>query len=216
VILQILVDNRCCTQIDEATYTELAEYVLRYEAAPDICEVSVSFVEETEIHELNNKYRGIDAPTDVLSFALEDDLKAAIAKLSLSDRDVSVSSESFADGEPSEPGEPGEHGEFGEPGESGDPGECYGNEEFNQSLALGDIIIAPEQAKKHASDFNSTYSYEMQLLLVHGLLHLLGYDHCTDAEAELMEAQENKILKEWNAGMRSDLPASAQLKSQEQ
>jgi probable rRNA maturation factor len=59
---------------------------------------------------------------------------------------------------------------------------------------LGDVVVAPAQARHHARDFASDMDTEMRLLLVHGILHLLGYDHEDDAQAALMEARENELL----------------------
>ncbi|MCI8424920.1 MAG: rRNA maturation RNase YbeY [Adlercreutzia sp.] len=62
---------------------------------------------------------------------------------------------------------------------------------------LGDVIIAPDVAEAQSSEFGNSFEQEMSLLLVHGLLHLCGYDHIEDAEAEVMEARERELLTEW-------------------
>lgn len=59
---------------------------------------------------------------------------------------------------------------------------------------LGDIVLAPACIERQARGFGTTYADEFRLLLVHGLLHLLGYDHLDDAEAELMEAREDALV----------------------
>ena len=59
---------------------------------------------------------------------------------------------------------------------------------------LGDVIISIERAKEQAFEHNNSVSAELSLLLVHGILHLLGYDHEDDEEAEEMEAKEKEIL----------------------
>ena len=59
---------------------------------------------------------------------------------------------------------------------------------------LGDVIISIERAKEQAPEHNNSTSAELSLLLVHGILHLLGYDHEDDEEAEVMEAKEKEIL----------------------
>ena len=59
---------------------------------------------------------------------------------------------------------------------------------------LGDVIISIERAKEQAPEHNNSVSAELSLLLVHGILHLLGYDHEDDEEAEVMEAKEKEIL----------------------
>lgn len=64
---------------------------------------------------------------------------------------------------------------------------------------LGDIIIAPDVAKRQNDEFATTFQEEIELLLVHGLLHLCGYDHIEDVEAQVMEARESELLEEWRA-----------------
>jgi probable rRNA maturation factor len=61
-------------------------------------------------------------------------------------------------------------------------------------LLLGDIIVAPEYIFRQAEEYGVTFDDEMSLMVVHGLLHLLGYDHQTDDEAEMMESRERQIL----------------------
>lgn len=64
-------------------------------------------------------------------------------------------------------------------------------------VLIGDIVIAPAVARKQAPDYGNSFYDEMNLLLVHGVLHLLGYDHIVDEEAEAMEAREREILSGW-------------------
>jgi len=58
---------------------------------------------------------------------------------------------------------------------------------------LGEIIICYPQAKKQAKEQKHSIKEEIKILLVHGLLHLLGYDHETEKEATIMEDLERKI-----------------------
>ena len=60
---------------------------------------------------------------------------------------------------------------------------------------LGDILLAPDYIARQAARFGTTPADETRLLFVHGLLHLLGYDHLEDDEAEEMEAREDELLK---------------------
>ncbi len=133
----LIVDNRSGEELPEDEYRDLATFVLTQEGAEDNAELSISLVGSDEMHQLNRTYRGIDAPTDVLSFENDDEL-------------------------------------------------------------LGDVIICPEVAREHARDFASSFEAEMALMLIHGILHLMGYDHHEDAEAELMEAKENNYLAAWS------------------
>lgn len=59
---------------------------------------------------------------------------------------------------------------------------------------LGDIILAHETIAREAEEAGKSFEDHLSHLTVHGLLHLFGYDHLTDAEAEVMEALEVRIL----------------------
>lgn len=131
---------------------ELATFVLNREGKPDNTEVSITFVTDEVIAELNEHYRGKVGPTDVLSFecdGIDEDLDGF----------------DFPDAE--------------------------------ETFALGDIIIATDVAMRQTREFGTTFQEEVSLLLVHGLLHLCGYDHIEDDEAEVMEAREAELLKAW-------------------
>ena len=64
---------------------------------------------------------------------------------------------------------------------------------------LGDIVIAPDVAERQCEIYGTTFEQEISLLLVHGLLHLCGYDHIEDDEAAEMQARERDILGSWFA-----------------
>lgn len=59
---------------------------------------------------------------------------------------------------------------------------------------LGDIAIAYETTRKEADDEQKPFDHHLSHLAVHGFLHLIGYDHEKDADAEAMEALEREIL----------------------
>jgi probable rRNA maturation factor len=61
-------------------------------------------------------------------------------------------------------------------------------------LDLGDIFISTNVVKQHADEYGVEFSDELHLMVCHGLLHLLGWDHETDQEAELMERREAELL----------------------
>lgn len=132
---------------------ELAGFVLERQECPAHTEVSISFVDNGTIAQLNEQYRGIAGPTDVLSFECDG-----------ADDDAG-----FADIDPD-----------GEP-----------------PFELGDIVIAPDVAEAQCGEFGNTFEQELSLLLTHGLLHLCGYDHMDDDEAEIMEAREKELLSAW-------------------
>lgn len=60
---------------------------------------------------------------------------------------------------------------------------------------LGDIVLAHETVTREADNENKSINDHLTHLLVHGLLHLVGYDHQTDDEAEQMEQLEREILR---------------------
>ena len=109
-------------------------------------EVSVTLTDNDYIHQLNRQYRGIDRPTDVLSFALN---------------------------------------------ESEEP-EVTGGMDVN---ILGDLVISVERAEEQAEDYGHSVRREMAFLTVHGMLHLLGYDHMEEDERREMEAEQRFVME---------------------
>lgn len=61
----------------------------------------------------------------------------------------------------------------------------------NQELGLGEIVICLSEVKKNAKRFSSTFEKELARILIHGILHLLGYDH-EKLEAEAKKVEETK------------------------
>lgn len=59
---------------------------------------------------------------------------------------------------------------------------------------LGEILVCVPQARRQAASVGSTLTGELDLLVIHGLLHLLGYDHRQPAERRRMERQERRLL----------------------
>jgi len=66
----------------------------------------------------------------------------------------------------------------------------------NRSIIEGDILICPTYTKKLAKQNKSNYHQELQRLLIHGILHLAGYDHFTDKEEKKMFKIQEKLLQE--------------------
>jgi probable rRNA maturation factor len=107
-------------------------------------ELAVMLTNDTGIRTLNANWRGIDRPTNVLSFpALQPEAAP----------------------------------------KDNDP-----------PRMLGDIAIAYETMRKEARDERKPFDHHLSHLAVHGFLHLIGYDHETDAAAGAMEALEREIL----------------------
>tara|TARA_B100000524_G_scaffold120618_1_gene59259 strand:- start:2471 stop:2983 length:513 start_codon:yes stop_codon:yes gene_type:complete len=72
------------------------------------------------------------------------------------------------------------------------------NHKFNNKLFLGDIIFSIETIIKEAKRDNKSLQNHLTHLFIHAVLHLLGYDHVSDAQAERMENLEIAILKTLN------------------
>lgn len=125
------------------------EATLDYEQYENPCEVSVTFTDNEEIHKLNMQFRGVDRPTDVLSFPLFD-----------------------YEGETEEP----------------PVDELIG--------MLGDIVLSLEQAELQAAEYAHSFEREVAFLVVHSMLHLLGYDHETGEEDEAdMRRRQREIME---------------------
>ena len=62
------------------------------------------------------------------------------------------------------------------------------------NLLLGSVVICRERAKEQAEEYGHSYERELHYLLVHGIMHCLGYDHMTDEEKAEMRGQEERIL----------------------
>ncbi|RDV84351.1 rRNA maturation RNase YbeY [Ammonifex thiophilus] len=104
-------------------------------------EVGITLLDDDGIRELNRRYRGKDAPTNVLAFPM--------------------------------------------------------GEEDPPVLLLGDVVISLETARSEAEEEGKEIEEKLAHLTVHGVLHLLGYDHETDAEEALMREKEEAVLAMW-------------------
>ncbi len=69
-------------------------------------------------------------------------------------------------------------------------------------LLLGDVVICPAVAARNAPSHAGTYEDEIALLVVHGILHVLGMDHATPEETEVMQARERELLDRYHRSPR--------------
>ncbi|MCX4097547.1 rRNA maturation RNase YbeY [Nocardia sp. alder85J] len=67
---------------------------------------------------------------------------------------------------------------------------------------LGDIVLCPEFAAEQATRAGHSLDQELALLTVHGVLHLLGYDHAEPEEEKVMFGLQNRLLAEWYESLR--------------
>lgn len=119
--------------------------------------LSISFVDEEKIKELNKTHRNVDRVTDVLSFPMLD--------ISYKGKKL----EGFVD--------------------ERDP---------NGELYIGDIVVCKEKAREQAKEYGHSYKREMAFLVVHGMLHVLGYDHIEKEDEKVMMKLAENILLNFN------------------
>ena len=131
----------------EAALTKAMNVVAELEALSPQTEVDITLVDDAAIHELNRTYRGIDRPTDVLSFALDE-----------------------GEEEPEVDDDEIEH-------------------------LLGDVIISAPTAVRQGEEYGHGLEREMTYLAVHGMLHLLGYDHMEEKDKLIMRKREEEVLR---------------------
>ena len=106
---------------------------------------NVIIINNDSIHKINKEYRGIDRPTDVITFALED------------------------------------------------------NKQINmpEVRVLGDIYISYDKVISQAKEYNHSIKREICFLAVHGLLHLLGYDHMKKEDEIKMFSLQKELLEDY-------------------
>ena len=138
---------------------EVINKVLEFENCPYETEVNLVLTDDEEIHSINMEYRGIDSPTDVLSFPMID---------YISPSDFSIVEKNERE---------------------------YFNPETGE-LILGDIIISVDKVYEQAKCYNHSDVREFAFLITHSMLHLCGYDHMEQAEANIMEEKQSQILSE--------------------
>ena len=126
------------------TVNNLLNFVIKKEKL-DNCIFNIIIVDNEYIHKINKEYRGIDRPTDVISFALED------------------------------------------------------NKDFieYEFRVLGDIYISLDKVKEQAELYGHSFLRELCFLNIHGLLHLLGYDHMEKEDEIIMFKKQDEILDEF-------------------
>jgi probable rRNA maturation factor len=74
------------------------------------------------------------------------------------------------------------------------PGVVPEHDPTGPPLMIGDVIVAPAYVGRQAAEYEVSLDDEMALMVTHGILHLLGYDHVGEEDAQLMEARETELL----------------------
>ena len=70
-----------------------------------------------------------------------------------------------------------------------------------EAVTLGDIVISPVVAAEQAKAQGHSIEHEIYILAVHGLLHIIGYDHADKAEEKIMFNLQEKIVRDWQKGL---------------
>ena len=147
-MLEIYINNQQeLIDLKPEDITELIKKIFTAAKLKDHGELSVTFMDDNAIADLNQTYRKKEGPTDILSFPQDEGM------------------------------------EFPAP------------EDENYLPLIGDIMISIETAKKQAEEMGHPLDRELKILLIHGILHLYGYDHEDDEEAAAMQEKEKEILK---------------------
>jgi probable rRNA maturation factor len=166
-------DEQDAVAVDVLRYLRLAQLVLTEERVPRDAEVSVVFVGEDTIADLNERFLDGDGPTDVLAFPIDDD--------------------ALPGGRQPDQGGRGP----GSPADASVP-----------PIVLGDVLVCPAVAGRQAEGLGRHLDDELALLVVHGVLHLLGYDHAEPDETMKMQAREVELLAKFRATERPDPDAA--------
>lgn len=140
-------------QVDTGLIEQAVAATLLSEGVIEPVEVGVLVSDDAALHRLNRDYRGVDAPTDVLSFAEEEPSNA-------------VAGSTFV-------------------------------RPPNQTRYLGDIAISYNRVIAQANEYGHSQARELAFLVVHGVLHLLGYDHERgEQDALTMRAHEEAVMQQ--------------------
>jgi probable rRNA maturation factor len=173
--VSIEIANESGYDVDADNIVAVARHALVQMGVNPLAELSVLLVDSDYMAELNHRWMGKDGPTDVLAFPMDEDTI--------------------------------DHG----------PAESTGG----QPALLGDIVLCPEVAAQQAAKFGSAdprmrvedadapvppavhgdygAADELSMLTIHGVLHLLGYDHAEPEEEREMFALQGKLLESWQA-----------------
>ncbi|WP_105956298.1 rRNA maturation RNase YbeY [Apilactobacillus quenuiae] len=143
--------NNGVSEKDTSLVQDVLEYAGKYLDLKENTEMSVTFVNNDKIKDINKEYRGVDRATDVISFAIED-----------GDDDFPV---------------------------------IMDDEMANEIPEnIGDIFVSIDKVAEQAEFLNHSYERELGFLVVHGFLHLNGYDHMKPEDEAVMFPLQRKIM----------------------
>jgi len=147
-MIYITIDEQYLAMIDPDLFERAAQATFQYQGISIDTSLSIVVTDDLQLHQLNQQYVGIDAPTDVLSF----------------------------------------------PAGYLDPD--------TNSFYLGDVLISYPRAREQANQAGHSVNAELQLLVVHGILHLAGHDHDGAQDKANMWTAQAEILTNLGADIR--------------
>ena len=166
-------DEQADVVVDTARYRRFVQAVLADEGVRGEVEMNLLFVDAPTIASLNSTHMGHDGPTDVLAFPIDDDVRLH-ARAPADQSRAPANRDDLTDGGP---------------------------------LLLGDVVVCPSVAAQQALEHRGSYPGhdgsardEIDLLVVHGILHLLGHDHADPEGTEAMRAAERHHLGSFRPG----------------
>ena len=147
MIIDMIDETELLTEEQLEMVETLLQHAAEAEHVAQDAELSVTFVDNEKIKEINRVYRSKDQVTDVISFAMEEQGEGEVSIVGV-----------------------------------------------DMPPVLGDIIISVPRASEQAEEYGHSFTRELGFLAVHGLLHLLGYDHMTEEDEKKMFGKQKEIL----------------------
>lgn len=158
--LEIYDETKTVPQAKLDMVADLIEFAGNFIKLPSETEMSVTLMDNEAIHQINKEYRGVDKPTDVISFAIEED--------NPDEMDIIIPEDA----------------------------------DFKMPKNIGDIMISMDKVKEQAEYLGHSEERELGFLVVHGFLHLNGYDHMRAADEKEMFGLQKEILDAY--GLKRD------------
>jgi probable rRNA maturation factor len=145
-VIDVQVGARYQDKVKPARLRQAAQATLEQQRLKRRVALTIVITGNAQLRSLNRAFRNVDAPTDVLSFATDEQPRP-------------------------------------------------------DTIYLGDVIISYPMAREQAKNGGHPVEAELQLLVVHGVLHLLGHDHDTEAEQNVMWQAQAAVLKKIGAAL---------------
>lgn len=137
--------------------------------------VSIQFVSQEDIRRINNEYRNVDRVTDVLSFPMYEGEELKKIKRLIKASVKEYKTKDIEDIKPKY---------------------IAGNSEYS-NMTIGDIVICFDRIKEQAEEYGHSIGRELMYMIVHAMLHLLGYDHIEKEDKQKMRKREEAILRKY-------------------